>query len=132
MRSQRGLNAKGCVARLCLALLALAGAPAAAEPKAEQPRSPGEIRFEEANRAVKEGRIRYFPLKALEPGVSGRATLNCLVEADGWFTDCRVESEDPIGYDFGATALTMAPLFKANPAAAGQRIQTPLNFKPPR
>ena len=98
---------------------------------ARQTRSAGEIRAEEARRAVKEGRIRYFPLKALEADVSGSATLDCLVEADGWLTDCRIANEAPVGYDFGATALTMAPLFKANPAAAGHRIQTPLNFKPP-
>jgi protein TonB len=80
---------------------------------------------------VKEGRIRYFPLKAVKGRVSGTATLDCLVEADGWFTDCRIASEEPTGYDFGATALTMAPLFRANPAVAGQRMQTPLKFKPP-
>lgn len=93
--------------------------------------SPGELRAEAAKRAVKEGKIRYFPAKAQAAGVSGKASLDCLVEPGGWLTDCRVASEEPTGWDFGATALGMAPLFKANPQQAGSRMVLPLNFKLP-
>jgi protein TonB len=81
---------------------------------------------------VQEGKIRYFPAKAQAAGVTGTASLDCLVEEGGWLTDCRVMSEEPIGFDFGATALAMAPLFKMRAEQAGSRAVVPLHFKLPR
>ena len=114
-------------AATALLLSGLLAGPAASQP----PPSAGQLRFEAADRAVKEGKIRYFPLKAVKPQMSGRAVVDCLVEPDGWLTDCRVVEEEPVGYDFGATALAMSPMMKARPEAAGRRIRAPFNFKPP-
>ncbi|HEX3365655.1 TonB family protein [Phenylobacterium sp.] len=87
---------------------------------------------------VASGKIHYYPEKALSAGVtSGEAVLDCLVDGE-WLTDCKVASEEPSGYDFGAAALRMAPLFKMKPQpdptkqpAAGARIQVPINFNLP-
>lgn len=84
------------------------------------------------------GKIRYYPEKALRAGIaSGKAVLDCLVDGV-WLTDRKIASEEPSGYDFGAAALQMAPLFKMKPQpdptkqpAAGARIQVPIRFKLP-
>lgn len=113
---------------LVLALTPLSAAGQASD----KPPSPGELRAEVARQAVRDGKIRYFPKKALEARVSGRAVIDCLIDAEGWPTDCRIAEEEPAGLDFGQTALDMSPMMKFSPGGAGSRVSVPMNFKLPK
>lgn len=55
-----------------------------------------------------------FPDKAAKDGiVTGRAIVDCLVQADGALADCGVVSEEPAGEGFGASALRLAAIMRA-------------------
>jgi protein TonB len=57
-----------------------------------------------------------WPQKALETGVSGRASIRCTVTVTGLLTACKVLSETPVDYGFGAAALLASPSFLFKPA----------------
>lgn len=46
-----------------------------------------------------------FPQAALDEGLSGVASVQCLARADGRVTDCQVVEETPAGYGFGDSAV---------------------------
>lgn len=77
---------------------------------------------------------RYFPERALQRGVSGRAVLDCLVAASGRI-DCRVASEDPPGWGFGEASLRAAQHFRVAPATSdgaptsGGRLRVPMTWR---
>lgn len=58
---------------------------------------------------------RFYPRKAKDEFVSGRATITCEVPAGGFLTQCRVVRESPGGYGFGEAALSLGPLFRMSP-----------------
>ncbi len=58
---------------------------------------------------------RYYPERAQEREVEGRATVECIVGADGRLS-CTVTSEDPPGYGFGEATLRVARHFRVAPA----------------
>ena len=58
---------------------------------------------------------RAYPQRAIQRGVSGTATLNCGVTADGGLTACRVAGETPSGMGFGRAALSLTRSFRMNP-----------------
>jgi TonB family protein len=79
--------------------------------------------------------LDHYPVKARQAGQEGRAVIRCLVRATGLLTDCVVASEEPVGFEFGAAALQLAPLFKVRPATAGGHpvdgasAQVPISFR---
>jgi TonB family protein len=66
----------------------------------------------------------------------GWATLLCQAEAEGTFSACRVEEEQPVGAGFGAAALSLVPTLRIGPATtggepvAGRAVRFGLRFPP--
>ena len=80
--------------------------------------------------------MRAYPNAALQRGLAGSATLNCLVEANGRVSGCDVTSETPSGNGFGTAAQRLSRHFRINPrtvdgAAEGSRVAINLRFVPP-
>ncbi|GAA0638905.1 TonB family protein [Brevundimonas lenta] len=80
--------------------------------------------------------MRAYPDRALARGVSGSASLNCLVQADGTVASCDITGETPAGQGFGRAAQSLSRYFRINPrtvngAAEGSRVAINLRFVPP-
>jgi periplasmic protein TonB len=80
--------------------------------------------------------LRAYPDRAVQAGVGGRATLNCLVQPNGRVTDCNLLAETPGGYGFGSAAQGLTRHFQINPrtvdgAAVGSRVNIGIRFSPP-
>ena len=58
---------------------------------------------------------RYYPARALERGVEGSVTLNCLVDTNGAL-ECAVESETPENWGFAPAALRISRDYQMVPA----------------
>jgi TonB family protein len=58
---------------------------------------------------------RYYPSRALERGVQGSVTLNCVVSTAGRL-DCVVVSETPARWGFGDAALRISEDYQMVPA----------------
>lgn len=75
-----------------------------------------------------------WPTKALKEGVSGRATIGCVVTAQGTLRSCTVVDEAPAGYGFGQSALLLAPTFLMKPQLRngapvdGGQVRFPIRF----
>ena len=81
----------------------------------------------------------YYPGRAQRMEIGGKAVMNCEVDMEGRFQDCRLVSETPEGYGFGEATLLVAPYFKIKPTlnAAGDpvpggRIDFPLVWSLPQ
>lgn len=80
--------------------------------------------------------MRAYPDRALEAGIGGSATLNCLVQTSGRVTDCRVTRETPANQGFGRAAQGLSRHFQISPrtvngAAEGSRVNIGIRFNPP-
>jgi TonB family protein len=78
--------------------------------------------------------LAVWPKHALRNGVSGEATLSCLVNPQGALFECLVKSERPAGESFGAAALALTPQFLMKPATRGgqpvvSEVGIPINFQ---
>lgn len=76
-----------------------------------------------------------YPSRALDRGVSGRAELDCVVQADRRLS-CSVLSETPAGLGFGAAALRLSARYEVSEAALaepgsrpGEHILAPFSFQ---
>ena len=80
--------------------------------------------------------MRAYPDRALERGIGGLATLNCLVQPNGRVADCRLTNETPGNYGFGRAAEGLTRHFQISPrtvdgAAVGSRVNIAIRFTPP-
>ncbi|MDQ8030178.1 MAG: TonB family protein [Brevundimonas sp.] len=80
--------------------------------------------------------MRAYPPRALDRGLAGSASLNCMVEANGRVSGCSVTGETPAGNGFGRAAQQLSRYFQINPrtvdgAAEGSRVSINLRFVPP-
>lgn len=111
--------------------------PVPDQPPVAQPEPPALItRANWIRQPTPEQMDRAFPERAIQRGVSGSASLNCLVEASGRVTDCRVTNETPGGYGFGRAAQSVSRYFQISPqtvngAAQGSRVAMTIRFAAP-
>ena len=102
-----------------------------------QPQPPAIIRNPSWSRQPSAEQMkRAYPERATTAGVTGSASLNCLVLPSGAVTDCNVLRETPGGYGFGRAAQGLSRYFRVNPrtvngAAEGSRVNINLRFAPP-
>lgn len=80
--------------------------------------------------------MRAYPDRALQRGLAGSASLNCMVEANGRVSGCTINGETPAGNGFGGAAQQLSRHFRINPrtvdgAAEGSRVVINLRFVPP-
>lgn len=74
----------------------------------------------------------YYPINALERGISGRVALDCLAIEDDQL-NCRVSEEAPFDAGFAAAALGIARDFRVRQSkdgtpALGRRLRIPIRF----
>jgi TonB family protein len=80
----------------------------------------------------------YYPAAAARQNLSGDATLQCKLKADGRLDACEVLNESPPGVGFAQAVMAMAHLFTASPTGpdgksqAGATVVIPLRFQLPR
>lgn len=89
-----------------------------------------------ASQPTGEQLMRAYPDRALDRGLAGSASLNCLVEANGSVSGCSISGETPAGQGFGRAAQQLSRYFRINPrtvdgAAEGSRVAISLRFVPP-
>ena len=82
--------------------------------------------------------VAGYPVAAAKAGVRGaRVVVGCTVAAQGRLGTCAVESEDPTGYGFGVSALTLAGSFQVKPWSdeglpmIGAKLRVPIRFQLP-
>lgn len=77
---------------------------------------------------------RLYPQRAMDAGVSGRVTLDCLVDGNGSLS-CAVLSEEPPGYGFGDATIRLSRNFRMAPrttdgrSTAGGRVRIPITWR---
>lgn len=75
-----------------------------------------------------------YPPTAVQAGKGGAVLLECQVAREGSLEACAVQIEDPVGLEFGAAALELAPLFRMaetapdGSAVAGRTVRIPIMF----
>jgi TonB family protein len=88
-------------------------------------------------RPTREEIMREYPPDALAQRITGRATVECEVTANGMLDQCLVMDEEPIGHGFGDAAIRVAFEHYARPDAegryrVGRRVRVPIDFTLPR
>jgi TonB family protein len=80
-------------------------------------------------RPSSEDMARYYPERAQEREISGRAALACTVTTRGTLSGCNVASESPSGAGFGEAALRLANRFQMKPQTVdGKPVEAQTRF----
>jgi TonB family protein len=80
--------------------------------------------------------VAAYPAQARQGRQAGSALLRCRFKSQGQVGDCEIGREEPTGQGFGASALSLAPLFRGPTTDArghsveGARVQIPFVFAP--
>lgn len=78
---------------------------------------------------------RYYPSRARDMEIEGRAEIECTATPTGHATDCVVLSEEPAGMGFGEATVRASRKFRVRPFSArgepvtGQRVVIPMSWK---
>jgi len=76
---------------------------------------------------------RHYPRRAYNDRISGRATLDCIVAADGRL-NCTVASEEPLDQGFGVASVELSRYFRMAPVTRdghpteGGRARVPIRW----
>lgn len=109
----------------------------AESPFVEPPRSTGALSMGDVNwQRAPNARdfARYFPDRAIDAGVSGNVTLDCIIGGGGRLA-CSVAGESPDGYGFGRAAISISRQLRVDTrlndgsSAAGRNLILPLSFR---
>lgn len=77
---------------------------------------------------------RFYPDRALDNGVSGSVTLDCIIGGGGRLA-CSVASESPVGQGFGRAAISISRQVRVDTtlpdgsSASGRNLIMPLQFR---
>ncbi len=77
---------------------------------------------------------RFYPNRAIDAGVSGSVTLDCIIGGGGRLA-CSVAGESPDGYGFGRAAINISRQLRVDTrlsdgsSAAGRNLILPLSFR---
>jgi hypothetical protein len=99
-------------------------------------RAPGYVPTDWLKRPRAEDIAGVWPTDALRSGTAGRAVIECLVNLQGGLVDCKVQSEEPAGANFGAAAIALTPQLLMRPASLNgkpvvSKVRIPINFQAP-
>lgn len=78
---------------------------------------------------------RFYPDRAMRIGIEGSTRITCRVHLSGRLVDCVVQSESPLGYDFGAAAIRLAgtlrmrPMLRNGEAVDGGMVTIPIQWR---
>jgi TonB family protein len=78
---------------------------------------------------------RVYPTVAQRNHTTGKVSMTCAVDNEGYLTDCVIVSEVPKDQGFGNAALEMSAYMRMNPATnygvpTPANVTVPLNFTP--
>jgi TonB family protein len=99
--------------------------------------APGDANPDWLRKPTGQDLANVFPKKAIEEGRAGKATIACQVTVEGFLQNCKVTSESPKDYNFGAAGLQLAPQFRMSPkirggkAVPGGSVTIPINWGAP-
>lgn len=119
-----------------LSLLSAAPADAAEPPGLESPPRVAVITNPDwVRRPSSEELERYYPGRALDIRLEGRAVIRCDVSAVGLVESCEVIYENPVDMGFGAAAVRLSASFRMRPQTrdgspvSGAKVTIPLIFR---
>ncbi|WP_165184207.1 TonB family protein [Caulobacter soli] len=96
--------------------------------------APGDSNPDWVRKPTAEALATAFPTKALKTARAGKAVIQCQVTIEGFLDRCKVLTESPVDFGFGAAALQLAPQFKLSPKirggkpVAGGEVTIPINW----
>jgi TonB family protein len=118
-----------------LHLIALAAAAISSAASVQAARAPALTQVQWVATPTGADIASVYPPTAVAAGKGGAVLLECQVQKEGSLGSCKVQIEDPVGLEFGAAALELAPLFKMAPMTAegvaveGRTVRIPILFQ---